>query len=60
MELEKDLEARQEKIMGTWVESFTAMTKSHQKGELAAYTANLVLLVNKFFTKNHQQFSRLE
>ena len=59
-ELEKDLEARQEKIMGTWVESFTAMTKSHKKGELAAYTANLVLLVNKFFNKNHQQFPRLE
>ena len=51
-ELEADLAARQEKIMGTWVESFTAMNKAKENGQLTEYTSQLVLLINSFLNKN--------
>ena len=37
-EHEADLAARQEKIMGTWVESFTAMNRAKESGQLQEYS----------------------
>ena len=51
-ELEADLAARQEKIMGTWVESLTAMDKAKESGRLNEFTSELVLLVNSFLNMN--------
>lgn len=58
-ELEADLAARQEKIMGTWVESFTAMNKAKDNGRLNEYTSQLVLLVNSFLNKNEFRQAKL-
>ena len=58
-ELEADLAARQEKIMGTWVESFTAMNKAKENGRLNEYTSQLVLLVNSFLNKNEFRQAKL-
>ena len=58
-EHEADLAARQEKIMGTWVESFTAMNRAKESGQLQEYTAQLVLLLNKFLNKNDLRQSTL-